>query len=165
MLQCLSSVKIIPKNYTFNKAKWKTLQRTTILRALFFRLERRAWWNWQKTSTGKITEYCIVQQCFLNEVPLYLLALFYHGYRLVSQRALVKWDINVLKADFRYTYNYNLLLSNSCSVHCTSTYVHAYTFECLFKIWFLINTFIVSSGNFALSLTFPANPILLETID
>lgn len=51
------------------------------------------------------------------------------------------------------------------SMHCVSAYAHAYNFEHLFKIWFLINTFIVSSGNFALSLTFPENPVLLETID
>lgn len=50
-------------------------------------------------------------------------------------------------------------------IHCMSTDVSAYNFENLFKIWFLINTFIVSFGNFALFLTFPANPILLETID
>ena len=39
---------------------------------------------------SSLIEYFIVQQCFLNEVPLYLLALFYHSYHLVSQRALVK---------------------------------------------------------------------------
>ena len=30
---------------------------------------------------------------------------------------------------------------------------------------FFINTFLVNSGNFALSLTFALNPILLETTD
>lgn len=44
-------------------------------------------------------------------------------------------------------------------------YVHACHLEYLFKIRFLINTFIVSSGDFALFLTLPTNPILLETID
>lgn len=77
-----------------------------------------------------------MQECFLNEVPLYLLALFYHGYHLLSfgkPKSFSKMRYKCIKSRL-YIYLQLKPLSNTCSVHCTSTYVHAYTFERLFKI-------------------------------